>query len=148
MNKTTWCLLAALMLSTGCAVGPGVKGTSWGDKPVCTAYLGAKPLFAVVTDGSLGQYGVRNFAFVVATYDGQIVAPKSGTTTEFRSTSAGKTLRLDGRHYRFANGRLFLVSVKSGPFRVKQLEVSEEELQSLTATNERITAFFQGSEPR
>jgi len=148
MNKTTWCLLAALMLSAGCAVGPGVKGTSLGDKRVCTAYLGAKPLFAIVTDGSLGQYGVRNFAFIVATYEGQITDPKSGATTEFRSTSGGKTLRLDGRHYEFTDGRVFLVSVKGDPFHVKQLEVSEEELQSLTATDERISAFFQGSEPR
>ena len=115
MNKTTWCVLTALMLLTGCAAGPRLQGTSWGDKRAYTAYLGAKPLFAVVTDGSPGSYGVRNTILIGTTYSGQIMDPKRSKTLEFRSTSAGKTLRLDGRHYEFADGRLFLVSVKSGP---------------------------------
>jgi hypothetical protein len=118
-----------------------------GDKPVYTAYLGDRPLFAIVTDGSTGPYGVRNTVLIGATYYGQIMDPKSGKTIEFRSTSNGKTLRLGGRRYHVAEGRLFLVSIKTDPLRVKQLEVSEEELQSLTTTDERITVFFQGSEP-
>jgi hypothetical protein len=147
MKKATWCLLATLMLWAGCAVGPRLQGTSLGDKPVYTAYLGDRPLFAIVTDGATGSYGVKNTILIGATYSGQIVDRKSGKTIEFRSASGGRTLRLDGRHYDFVDGRLLLVSVKTDPLRVKQLEVSEEELQSLTTTDERITAFFQRSEP-
>ncbi len=145
MKKATWCLLAALMLSAGCVVAPGIRGTSLDNKPVYTAYLKDKPLFALVTDGSSGSYGVSNAPFFGATYKGRIKNPKSGKTMEFRGTSGGKTLRLDGHSYDLAEGRLFLVSIKSDPFQVKQLQVSEEELQQPTMTDERIATFFQGS---
>lgn len=147
MKKATWCLLATLTLAAGCAVGPRLEPTSLGDKPAFTAYLGDKPLFAIVTDGSTGPhgYGVINTAFVVATYDGQITDPRGGKTVEFRSTSGGRNLRLGDRHYDFAEGRLFLVSVRTDPFRVRQLDVSEDELGCLTMKDERIAAFFRGS---
>jgi hypothetical protein len=112
---------------------------------MCAGYLGDKPLFCVVTDGSVRSSSVRNFMLAVATYDGQIMDPKSGKIIEFRATSGGKTLRLGQRHYDLAEGCLFLVSVTSDPFRVEQLEVSAEELRHPTAANERITTFFQGS---
>jgi hypothetical protein len=147
MNKTTWCWLATLTLLAGCAVGPRPQTAQFGDKQGYTAYWGEKPLFSILTDGDTRMGGVKNTAFIGATYDGQIIDPKSSKTMEFRhSTSNAKILRLGGHRYNFAEGRLFLVSVKSDPFRVKQLKVSEEdELRCLTMIDERITTFFKGS---
>lgn len=144
MKRLTWCLLTTGMLLGGCAA-PGVRGTSLGDKPVLAASLGDRPLFAVVTDGSPGSYGVRDFLFVTATYDGQIIDRQSGKVMEFHATSGGKTLRLGERHYDLAEGRLFLVSVATDPFRVQQLEASDEDLQHPATADERITTFFQGA---
>ncbi len=145
MNKMAWCGLAVLMLMAGCAGTPGVETTSLGDRPVLIARLAEKPLFVIVTDGAPGPhgFGVRNFAFIAATYDGQVRDPKSGKTLELRATSGGKTLRLGGRHYDLAEGRLFLVSVTTDPFRVQQFNVPEEELRRPTMADERIATFFQ-----
>jgi hypothetical protein len=147
MNKTTWCVLTTLMLLTGCAAGPRPQTAQFGDKQVYTAYLGEKPLFSIVTDGSSGRHGVTNTIFIGATYKGQIIDPKSGKTMEFRATSNGKMLDLGGQRYNLAEGQLFLVSVRTDPFSVKQLKVSEEDrLRCLATADERIATFFQGSQ--
>lgn len=145
MKKATWCWLVTLMLSAGCTVDSRLQVVSLNDKPVYRAYLEEEPFFTIVTDGSTHRHVVRNTVLIGALYEGQIVDPKSRQTIEFRSTSGGRALRLGGRHYELAEGRLFLVSVKGDPFRVRQLNVSEEELQHPPMTDERIAAFFQGS---
>jgi hypothetical protein len=144
MKKATWCWLAVLMLLAGCMVGARLQVASLGDKPIYRAELEEKPFFTIVTDGSMHRHVVRNAVLVGATYEGQIFDPQSRETIEFHSTSGGRTLRLGGRHYQLAEGRLFLVSVKGDPFRVTQFNVSEEELRHPPMTDERIAAFFQG----
>ncbi len=145
MKKAIWCWLVTLTFLAGCKVGSRLQVASLDDKPVYLAYLEEKPFFTIVTDGSTHRHVVRNTVLIGALYEGQIFDPKSRKTIEFRSTSGGRTLRLGGRHYELAEGRLFLVSVKGDPFRVQQLNVSEEELRRPPMTDERITTFFQGS---
>jgi hypothetical protein len=144
MKKATWCWLAVLVFSAGCAVGPRLERSASDDRPVYTAYLKDKPLFAVVADSPSGSYGVTNAMFINATYLGEIRDNNTGTRViEYRSSSGGRNLRLGERHYDFTEGRLFLVSVKSDPIRVQQLSVPEEELRHPTMTDERIATFFQ-----
>jgi hypothetical protein len=147
MKKATWYCLVGLTFLAGCAVDARPGLVQVGDKPAYTAYLGARPLFSIVTDGAVQPGCVTNTIFLVATYEGQILDAKRGIATEFRySTASGRTLRLGGNRYDLTEGCVFLVSVKTNPLRVKQLGISEEDqLGWLTLPDERMTAFLAGN---
>ncbi len=144
MKKATWYWLAGLPFLAGCAIDPHPGLVQIGDKPAYTAYLGDRPVFSIVTDGTVRPSSVTNTIVLGATYDGQILDAKRGLATKFRyATADGRTLCLGGNRYDLREGCVFLVSVKTNPLRVKQLGISEEDqLGWLTKPDERMTAFF------
>ena len=116
------CLILAL--SSGCGTsgksGSGTRSISVGTTTTTAVYgwSGADDKLGFVIFADLDT--PDNVASASAKWTGYIESP-TGTTVHYSHTSGG--MDINGTEYRFAQGRVFLVSAKEGSISVRQLDI-------------------------
>jgi len=145
MKRITLCLLLSLVLLAGCAISPAVSPriqyVRLNGKEGCLASQDKRPHFAIVTDGSI-RGGITVIAHLSVTYRGQIKDPDNSKSVTF--CAEGRNIDFGEQRYDLKEGHLFLVTVKSEPFRVEQFKVSEaDKISSLVASDNHMKSFFE-----
>ena len=119
---------AVLVFSSGCGGGSGggiggSTGGVGGGTAVC-GYSGANERlgFVIFTDQGRGTIGTAS-----SSWRGS-VKPVSGPTVHYDGSSGGigidgTKIDIEGTEYKFANGRVFLVSIEGDNISVRQLDI-------------------------
>ena len=117
-----------LVFSSGCGGGTngGIGGSVYGvdgSTAVC-GYSGANDRlgFVIFTDQGSGTIGTAS-----SSWRGS-VKPVSGSTVHYDGSSGGigidgAKIDIEGTEYKFANGRVFLVSIQGDKISVRQLDI-------------------------